>query len=439
MSITAKINMPHPAVLLDDCPQLQSVIAELEAGTYPQPDYVVWREDLPRETRVRLARATGGTDEQIAGALAQDGNAEAAEPLNSCTVCAGAVFEGERVRDYAGGTAHYGCVRETPAGLEAVKPEPEADSEPEQEPAPAATPQKWANVDAGPQQIRNLKKAMSALLTEGKSFDELTGVIGGEERRWTMSAPFNPVRPEVVALHEAIKARHGHKVTRATVRAIIADYQEALAEAVKSRPVDDKRSTPEQEAERVAAERAAEQAAAEEAERAEPAPGCSRITITHTHADGTLVHGTSKGDGVYELIGPRTAARFRYFPSIRMIGIPQSRDHLAKRWQIDQAAKALRAAGHVVTVEIDDTPRDAGDVKADRAERLDNRYDRLSSKAERTAAEAAARHAEADRISERFAGGQPILAGHHSERGARRDHKRMEDERPRCGRAVPQG
>ena len=425
MSITAKLgNMPHPAIILDDCPQLHSVIAELEAGTYPQPDEAVWREDLPRELTVRLARATGATDEQIAGALAEDGNAEAAEPLHSCTVCGGSIFEGERVRDYAGCTAHYGCVRETPAGLEAVKPEPAP--EPEQEPEPAASPQKWANVDAGPQQIRNLKKAMGALLTEGKSFDELTGVIGGEERRWTMSAPFSPVRPEVVALHEAIKARHGHKVTRATVRAIIADYEAALPEAVKSRPTDDKRSTPEQEAERVAAEQAAERAAAEEAERAEPAEGCTRLTITHTHADGTLVHGTSKGDGVYELIGPRTAARFRYFPSIRMIGIPQSRDHLAKRWQIDQAAKVLRAAGHVVTVEIDDTPRDVGDVKADRAGRLDDRYDRLATKAERTAAESAARHAEADRISQRFAGGQPILVGHHSERSARRDHARME-------------
>ena len=31
------------------------------------------------------------------------------------------------------------------------------------------------------------------------------------------------------------------------------------------------------------------------------------ITIRHTHEDGTLVYGTSKGDGVYELIGPRTA------------------------------------------------------------------------------------------------------------------------------------
>ena len=99
---------------------------------------MVWRDDLPQGTRVRLARATGGTDEQIAGALAEDGNAEAAEPLHSCTVCTGAIFEGERVRDYAGGTAHYGCVRETPAGLEAVKPEPA--QEPEQEPAARGEP-----------------------------------------------------------------------------------------------------------------------------------------------------------------------------------------------------------------------------------------------------------------------------------------------------------
>lgn len=150
------------------------------------------------------------------------------------------------------------------------------------------------------------------------------------------------------------------------------------------------------------------------------------ITIRHDHENGTLVHGTSKGDGVYELIGPRTAARFRYFPSISMIGIAQSRDHLANRYRINTAAEALRAAGHEVTVEIDDTPRDVAQAKADRAGRLDDRYDRLTAKAERNTAEAERRHAAADAIAERFAGGQPILVGHHSERRARADHKRMD-------------
>ena len=149
------------------------------------------------------------------------------------------------------------------------------------------------------------------------------------------------------------------------------------------------------------------------------------ITIKHTHEDGTLVHGTSKGDGVYELIGPRTAARFRFFPSIKMIGIPQSRDHLAKRWQIDQARKALEAAGFEVVVEIDDTPRDVAEVKADRAGRLDDRYERLTAKAARNAAESEARRARADEIAD-ARNGQPRLAGHHSARHWDADQKRLE-------------
>jgi 16S rRNA G1207 methylase RsmC len=156
------------------------------------------------------------------------------------------------------------------------------------------------------------------------------------------------------------------------------------------------------------------------------------ITIRHNHEDGTLVEGTSKGDGVYELIGPRTAARFRYFPSIHMIGIAQSRDHLAKRWQIEQARKALEAAGFDVTVEIDDTPRDVVQVKADRAAHLEDRYDALTAKAERRSAEAESRFAAADHYAERFAGGQPILVGHHSERGARVAQKRI-DQNMRAG------
>lgn len=159
------------------------------------------------------------------------------------------------------------------------------------------------------------------------------------------------------------------------------------------------------------------------------------ITIKHTHEDGTLVYGTSKGDGVYELIGPRTAARFRYFPSIRMLGIAQSRDHLADRWRIDQARKALEAGGFEVTVEIDDTPRDVAEVKADRAERLDNRAERLTAKAERNASEAERRFQAADHYAERFAGGQPILVGHHSERSARVAQKRI-DQNERAGHAA---
>jgi hypothetical protein len=60
-----KFAMPHPAIVCSG-PQLDSVIKELEAGTYPQPEDAIWRGDLPRDLAVRLAKATGATDEQIA-------------------------------------------------------------------------------------------------------------------------------------------------------------------------------------------------------------------------------------------------------------------------------------------------------------------------------------------------------------------------------------
>lgn len=58
-------NLPHPAVILDDCPQLLSVIKEMEAGTYPLPADAIWRGDLPDALAVRLALATGATGEQL--------------------------------------------------------------------------------------------------------------------------------------------------------------------------------------------------------------------------------------------------------------------------------------------------------------------------------------------------------------------------------------
>lgn len=57
--------LPHPAIVVSG-PQLNKVIEDLEAGTYPQPEDAIWRDDLPREIAIRLAKATGASDEQIA-------------------------------------------------------------------------------------------------------------------------------------------------------------------------------------------------------------------------------------------------------------------------------------------------------------------------------------------------------------------------------------
>jgi hypothetical protein len=80
------------------------------------------------------------------------------------------------------------------------------------------------------------------------------------------------------------------------------------------------------------------------------------ITITHTHEAGTLVEGSRRGDGVYEVLHA-LHGHWRPFRSLGCLGLLNTRDRAAKRWMIDGAAEALRKAGHVVTVEIDDSQR----------------------------------------------------------------------------------
>lgn len=153
---------------------------------------------------------------------------------------------------------------------------------------------KWRNEDAGPRQVKDFSRALGKLRGEGKAQDELYGVIGGKESRSTTIGMCEAMRLEVAALDEAIGERYGWTVTRATVRAIIADYEAALPEARTSRPVVDNRRSPEEEAERTAAAdaRAAEYRAAQEAQEAilgqamAKAPaGAQALIIAELHQD----------------------------------------------------------------------------------------------------------------------------------------------------------
>jgi hypothetical protein len=67
----------------------------------------------------------------------------------------------------------------------------------------------------------------------------------------------------------------------------------------------------------------------------------------------------------------------------------------------------------------------AADRLAIREDKLLTKADRLQSKASNKQSESDARLASADNISKRFYMGQPILVGHHSEAGARRDQAKM--------------
>jgi Domain of unknown function (DUF3560) len=155
------------------------------------------------------------------------------------------------------------------------------------------------------------------------------------------------------------------------------------------------------------------------------------VTITHSHAEGTLLEGSVKGDGVWEVLQElrrNGQGNWRSFRSLGCLGLGQSRDKAAQQWKIDKAAEALRAAGFGVTVEVSEgESRPFAEIEAERYARAEDRAGRYAEYAGNAAGRSEAAYANTRRIGERFAGGQPILVGHHSEGRARRDQQRMDD------------
>jgi hypothetical protein len=154
------------------------------------------------------------------------------------------------------------------------------------------------------------------------------------------------------------------------------------------------------------------------------------ITIRHTHESGTLVEGSRKGDGVWEIL-KATGDNWKYSRNIGLY-LGQSRDNLAKTWKIERAADALRKAGHEVTTQIDDTARRSfAEAEAERYERAEDRAGYHAGVAESAAVKADAAFGREHGILDMIPMGQPILLGHHSERRHRRDLERAESLRRR--------
>lgn len=149
------------------------------------------------------------------------------------------------------------------------------------------------------------------------------------------------------------------------------------------------------------------------------------IEIVHNAAEGTLVHGTARGDGTNTIL---KAAGFRWFRTLGVWGIAGSRDRQPNRHKIESAADALRAAGHAVSIDIDDTHGPTAEAEADRAQRQEQRVEALNAKADRkTAAADAASEAEHRAVEALPPGGEPIKIGHHSERRHRNAIVRAHD------------
>jgi hypothetical protein len=142
------------------------------------------------------------------------------------------------------------------------------------------------------------------------------------------------------------------------------------------------------------------------------------ITITHTWPEGTLLTGTAKGDGSYEILRPRG---WRWGRSIGCWFIPNSRHRFSKQHLISTTGDALVEAGFTVEIKIDDTPESAAEVETAKAVQAEARADALDAKAARREGEAEAAWEKDRRLTDMLPpGGEPIKIGHHSEGRHRR-------------------
>ncbi|MEV7090111.1 DUF3560 domain-containing protein [Streptomyces sp. NPDC093085] len=157
------------------------------------------------------------------------------------------------------------------------------------------------------------------------------------------------------------------------------------------------------------------------------------IEITHTRREGTLIEGTSRGDGSAEILRLREYGRtqrqpFRWSRNLDCWYLPHSRDHATYPPSLELLAQRLRDAGFETTLTIDNADRRTfAEAEREREEKAEGRAERFGGYAATAARNSEAEWKKSHDISERFAGGQPIITGHHSEGRARRDHARMDD------------
>jgi len=130
------------------------------------------------------------------------------------------------------------------------------------------------------------------------------------------------------------------------------------------------------------------------------------FTITHTHEAGTMIDGTSRGDGSAEVL---KAAGWRWSRNLGAWYVPQSRDRIPQTWKIERTVSALVAAGFEVGTELDETRRSTADVEAGKIERQADRVDALEAKAGKIEATADALFDRAHQMGEAIPFGQPVM------------------------------
>jgi len=137
------------------------------------------------------------------------------------------------------------------------------------------------------------------------------------------------------------------------------------------------------------------------------------LRIVHRFLEGTLIEGTSRGDGSAEIL---KAHGWRWGRSIGMWLVPRSREQVANAAAIEAVRAALVSDGFEVEVDVDQARPAIAEVEQARASRQEARVESLEDRAERAAAQARAAWENVDaRIGQLPPGGEPIKIGHHSE------------------------
>ncbi|MFG2143701.1 DUF3560 domain-containing protein [Streptomyces sp. NPDC048696] len=157
------------------------------------------------------------------------------------------------------------------------------------------------------------------------------------------------------------------------------------------------------------------------------------IEITHSRREGTLIGGTTRGDGSAEVLKLRHyesgySQPARWSRNLGCWYLPHSRDKRASKNMLEALAQRLRAAGLTVTVSVnDDDRRTFQEAERERTERAEARAERFSGYADGAASKSQALYDRAHAQASHIPVGQPVLIGHHSERGDRRRRERIHD------------
>jgi Domain of unknown function (DUF3560) len=148
------------------------------------------------------------------------------------------------------------------------------------------------------------------------------------------------------------------------------------------------------------------------------------ITIRHTRQQGTLVFGTTRGDGAGKILHPYPL-NFRgseWLPVDAKLGdpfwyLPHSRRSRAAKWKINRAKEQLEAQGFTVEVIIDDVTPAKGfdDLEAERYERAESRADAYGDRAGTAMATSDRIRAENEQTYDAL-NGTPVLVDHYSAR-----------------------